>query len=62
MGDEEVGHGEERGVHDAGAGGEDDDGHAVPQGGHEHHTQGVHQLTADVHRSCPAAAGGGEIN
>ena len=52
---QQVGHGEQGGVHDAGAGGEDDDGDAVTQRRHEHHADGVHQLAADIHGPRPEA-------
>ena len=53
VGHQEVGHGEEGGVHHPGAAGEDEDGPLGPGEGETDHPQGVNELPAHVHRLGP---------
>ncbi len=52
---QEVRHGEERGVHDAGGPREEEDAPLGPGGRHQHHPHAVDQLAADVDRLGPGA-------
>ena len=54
MGHQEVGHGEQGRVHDAGRPREDDDAQFAARRCHADHSHRVHQLTAHIHRFGPA--------
>ncbi len=62
MRDQEIRHGEERGVHDPRGPGEEQHAPLGPGGGHQHHADAVDQLAADVHRLGPGRGQGRRIH